>query len=348
MSHDVEICMKEGKWGKMMEEERKDVKSVQEDVQQEAPKEKKRIQVLPWILAIVFMLTTIAGGVLYMIKPTISEAEEEAYNFFAEKDLVTVKNGEKWGYIDNTGKYIINPQFDAAYDFKEGLARVLFDGQYGYIDAEGKYVINPQFDAAYDFVDGLALVRSGEKWGYIDTAGAYVINPQFDDAFAFHNGLAMVKSGEKWGYIDATGTYVINPQFDDAYNFENELAKVVSGDHIGFIDKDGKVVIGYQYIAATNMTDDGYARVVTNDKKYAIIDRNGNTIISGLDGVDGIDTKYCIEDGCDNTVYSDDYCYTHQEDDDDDYVYTYYCNAYGCLDKQVLGGYCLYHYYIYG
>jgi len=37
-----------------------------------------------------------------------------------------VEMGEKWGYIDKTGKMVIEPQFDIdiADDFHEGLARV--------------------------------------------------------------------------------------------------------------------------------------------------------------------------------------------------------------------------------
>ena len=65
----------------------------------------------------------------------------------------------------------------------------------------GKPVITPQFDAAYDFVDGLALVRIGKQFGYIDKTGKYLTQPQFDDAFGFADGLARAQSGEKWGYI---------------------------------------------------------------------------------------------------------------------------------------------------
>jgi hypothetical protein len=40
----------------------------------------------------------------------------------------------KWGYIDHTGKYFVNPQFDDAYAFTDdGLARVRIAGKWGYI-----------------------------------------------------------------------------------------------------------------------------------------------------------------------------------------------------------------------
>lgn len=74
------------------------------------------------------------------------------------------------------------------------LFSVQLDEKWGYIDSTGKFVIRPQFDDAYNFSDnGLALVQMGDKWGYIDKTGSYVIESQFDRAAPFlENGLARV------------------------------------------------------------------------------------------------------------------------------------------------------------
>lgn len=42
--------------------------------------------------------------------------------------LFPAKSGDKWGYIDTTGKFVINPQFDEARLFQEGLAAVEIGG----------------------------------------------------------------------------------------------------------------------------------------------------------------------------------------------------------------------------
>ena len=87
----------------------------------------------------------------------------------------------------------------------------------------GRVVINPQFDAALRFAEGLAAVRIGDentgRWGYIDKQGKMVINAQFDDAWSFAEGLAVTRMGGKWGYIDKQGKVVVNPQFDSAEPF---------------------------------------------------------------------------------------------------------------------------------
>ena len=39
-------------------------------------------------------------------------------------DSIPVKRGSKWGYIDRTGKFFIQPRFDKAEPFSKGVARV--------------------------------------------------------------------------------------------------------------------------------------------------------------------------------------------------------------------------------
>src|SRR5437867_4003296 len=68
--------------------------------------------------------------------------------------LFAILQNDRWGYIDQTGKVIIPPQFlnknDVAYypshfRFSEGLAPMIApNGLWGYIDKTGKFFIKPQ------------------------------------------------------------------------------------------------------------------------------------------------------------------------------------------------------------
>jgi hypothetical protein len=51
--------------------------------------------------------------------------------------------GGKWGFIDKTGVFLIEPKYDYAGKFSEGLAGVEIRGKWGYIDKTGKYVWKP-------------------------------------------------------------------------------------------------------------------------------------------------------------------------------------------------------------
>ena len=48
--------------------------------------------------------------------------------------------------------------FEVARPFSEGLAVIRTGGKYGYIDRTGQVVIEPQFDDAEDFSDGMACI----------------------------------------------------------------------------------------------------------------------------------------------------------------------------------------------
>lgn len=53
------------------------------------------------------------------------------------------------------------------------------NGKLGYMDKSGKMVIEPKFEAGSIFVNGIAPVKVGENVGYIDKKGEYVIKPEF-------------------------------------------------------------------------------------------------------------------------------------------------------------------------
>src|ERR1035437_3884839 len=185
-----------------------------------------------------------------------------------------VVNG-RWGFVDKSGKLVINPQFDRAEVLAERLAAVRL-GRWGYVDVSGKVVINPQFDKADVFSDGLAAVKlggggpdplapfdprpyrpfgGGGRYGYINPEGKYAINPQFEDAGTFAGGLAAVKLGGRWGFIDKTGKIVINPQFDEAAAFSDGLAAVKMGGRFGYTDSSGKLVINPQFERADSFSE---------------------------------------------------------------------------------------------
>ena len=65
--------------------------------------------------------------------------------------------------IDKKGNIVIEelPKVGGEIDhlfFSEGLACIKVNDKYGYIDKTGKFVIEPQFDFAQNFSDGLALI----------------------------------------------------------------------------------------------------------------------------------------------------------------------------------------------
>ena len=198
------------------------------------------------------------------------------------------------------GTFVINPQFDDALSFSEGLAAVRIGdsetGKWGYIDTTGQMVINPRFDGVSGFTDGLAVVLVDDdergKYGFIDTTGEMVITLEFDSVTPFLEGLAAIQIGDKWGFIDTTGQVVIDPQFDNVYGFFEGLTAVQIGDSEtgkwGFIDTTGQMVINPQFERA-GLFVEGLALVAVDGGtreygfrtlKYGLIDTTGQMVIT--------------------------------------------------------------------
>lgn len=80
---------------------------------------------------------------------------------------------------------------------------------FGYVDLNGRERIPLQYEDAYSFQDGLAKVKKNGKWGYIDTSGKTVIDLVYDRAGLFYNGFATVERNGKAAVIDQKGTVLI-------------------------------------------------------------------------------------------------------------------------------------------
>lgn len=217
-----------------------------------------------------------------------NEGSDFSYN------LIPVETEGKWGYIDNEGNYVINPQFTVAQLFSEDLAIVgNEDSLLGYVDKKGNYVIKPEFLWATNFREGLAFTT--KRNGFItciDNKGKiqFILN-EAESASEFSENLALVNVADKFGFIDKNGKYIIKPQFDYAssfkeglavvgkYNKNSDLSSNLSDMIFGFIDKEGRLKINYQFKTAESFSE-GLATVSIEDNKYGIIDKEGKYILT--------------------------------------------------------------------
>jgi hypothetical protein len=184
----------------------------------------------------------------------------------------------RFGYIDKTGKYIIEPRDGLSYGgFHDGLMKIKEGKKWGYIDKTGRVVIPPAFVDANNFSCGLAgVVHESLGAGYINAKGDWVIrlNSAVPDYEGFSEGLAPVwdKKSRLFGYITTNGTFAIAPRFKGARAFHQGRAavRVAMKDETGWpvykwgaIDIDGKLVVPAQYKTVWSF-EEGMAKVVAD------------------------------------------------------------------------------------
>jgi len=218
-----------------------------------------------------------------------------------EAALFPIRADGKWGYIDRQGRVVVEPQYDEAYPFSEGLGRIGIDqetvGKFGFVDATGATAIEPQFSWASDFSEGLALARATVDGasGYIDKTGTWAIEPRFANAAAFSEGLApaQLDGHSLTGCIDQTGAFVIEPRFRDFIFFCEGLAAAETTSvpgvrpKKGYVDKTGEFVIEPRFYKAERFSE-GLAPVALEDSSsedssgvsFGYIDKTGALVFT--------------------------------------------------------------------
>jgi hypothetical protein len=218
---------------------------------------------------------------------------EQPAVFFSPIDGAYINS--KWGFIDKTGRVVIEAKYPWVDDFSEGLAAVkvggthFIGGKYGYIDRTGREVIEPHFENAKPFSEGLAAVQIGDKWGCIDQTGEFRIQPRYDFLSGFRERLAIFAEGGRRGYMDRSGKVVIElKDMAPGSLFGEGLAAVAvsrpigegesAAEVYGYIDRTGQVVIQPQFRKALAFVE-GMAAVKGENGKWGFIDRDGNLVV---------------------------------------------------------------------
>lgn len=261
-------------------------------------------------VAIFALVLTISGIVHALLPASAAQASPQqpasppAQKAADVPQLYPIRIDGKFAYMDRTGKIIVAPQFQRAWDFHDGMAQVDSSTEgHGIMDAAGKAIFPHQFSWIGDFSEGLAqalLSDPSGKAGYIDNTGALVIPATWnfyayptsdlmmprwwrrDRNSDFSEGLAVVRAdNKKLGYIDKTGKIVIPLQFLYARPFSEGLA-AVSNDQFefGYIDAHGKVVIPLMYQNAyPGNFSEGVARVKANGEITFVDHKNNPQVV---------------------------------------------------------------------
>lgn len=211
----------------------------------------------------------------WVIEPKYAEAGSFTDSLAPVRDAKTLK----WGYIDKKGNKVTEFKFEEAGSFKDSKAPVKLGGKWGFADKKGKWVIKNKFSGVGEFEDGLAIaVNEDGKWGFINQKGKWVIKPQYEELKLFSEKYAAAKKDGKWGFINKKGKWVIKNTFASVGSFEDSLAyaQEENGGKLGYINKNGDFVIKAKYLMASQFSN-GIALIKT-DSGFGYIDKKGNRI----------------------------------------------------------------------
>jgi hypothetical protein len=230
-----------------------------------------------------------------------------------------------WGYLDTEGKILVEPSFEEASDFSEGMARVGIDGMFGFVSKDGRIAIEPRFLEARKFDGGLSIVLVEGRWeidkdsdigsrmlvdgtwALIDKNGNFRGKSRFEEIENFVDGFACAKQDNKFGFIDRSGEFVIAPRFDQACSFHDGLARIWIKEGCGIIDRSGEFVLDPIYSSIDDF-EEGTARA-SIDGVDLLVDCHGEIRFRGdKDNEEICDFNYgvaMVRSGSGNSFYID-------------------------------------------
>ncbi|MFA4985244.1 MAG: WG repeat-containing protein [Candidatus Brocadiia bacterium] len=198
-----------------------------------------------------------------------SDAGDEPVVCCDETGMYGFKLGDNW---------ITAPEFTEAEEFRDGMAAVKENGRWGFIDLTGKIVVETDFDRVESFKNGFAAVKINGKWGLVRKNGTYLAEPIYDEEPLFAGGKGVLTLAGKDGVIDGTGKIVVPFTYDGIFfGYEHwqdrDIAFTRIRDKFGFVRADG-AIISPPVFDEMGLFENGYA-CVKKDGAWNVIDRQG-------------------------------------------------------------------------
>lgn len=177
-------------------------------------------------------------------------------------------------YYDNTGKVIINDEFDYAYDFSNGLASVKKNGKMGAINKKGKVIIPFEYEWLGRFAEGLIPARKNingkELSGFINEKNETIVPFIYGGNFSFSEGLGVVRQygeADKWGILK--NPLLSNPKASKGEEEKDKKEEDTKTEKPSETKAPAEVPVKY---SKQNMTLDG--KVLDNLEAYLIDGHN--------------------------------------------------------------------------
>lgn len=235
-------------------------------------------------------------GTIFEEKLNLITEEEKPKNTLFREGLLAVKDGDRWGYIDESGEFIIEPQFYYAYNFmSNGLAIASNGNGFGLIDKNGNYILEPTYGTIEEFDEsgiakvGFYRVNNQNKVQYdvglINEKGECILEAKYTNIGDFNKfGWALVDNFLNYDYVNTKGEFMLGEEMlitGAREYFDSEgWTKVSSYYTSGYYDSNGNQVIPIQYHSLGNFASNGLAFAQKDAfDKYGYIDRKQNYVI---------------------------------------------------------------------
>lgn len=224
--------------------------------------------------------------------PVVTEGAEGNLSGKLYPAYVMEGSEKKWGYIDESGAFVIKPQYENAGDFMgSGMAEISENGTWRLVDLTGKPVRESEYLYSTDFTGQGTVVTDGAGKSYLyDKTGAMIFQTDgtIDKPGCGMSAFSKRVDNEKdlWGYINTEGKVVIEPAYEwaQAFSGDKALVKIKEG-RFGLIDKEGMLLKELDTKMAKELSEDAFVFSRTDSEgrdKYGYMALDGEILLDAV------------------------------------------------------------------
>ncbi|HLF45363.1 MAG TPA: WG repeat-containing protein, partial [Chitinophagaceae bacterium] len=249
-------------------------------------------------MKIIYLFLLIPSIITAQVNPAFIFKSDLNYNRVEYKGdgLFGFESNDKFGYLDKTGKVIIQPEYSYSHnlsfipEFVNGFTVIKKDGKKGLVDKTGKVVIPFEYETIVVKANSKNVVVVSKKtdnktlFGLVSTQNKIIIPVNYDNVIADSN-LVTVSKNSKWGLLDITGKELLPQEYSSLTAYPKEkILKAEKGTQYGFTDLSGKWLFEKtKSVFSLYSCSEGMIQYIVNSK-YGFLDLNGNeAIISKYD-----------------------------------------------------------------
>lgn len=191
-----------------------------------------------------------------IIKPSYDKIIPTKYEFFiVEKD-------KKCGLVNTTGDLIIPVKYETIdKDCRENIVKIYLGGKVGFFNFTTNQFIEPIYDHADAFFNGITKVKKDEKYGFLNKHGIEVVPLIYDNISEFYEDVAKITINKKMGYITRDGFEILPPEYDEISGFHSGFGFARKGTSNVCVDKTGKIIFILNISVGIQISNESYQKL---------------------------------------------------------------------------------------
>lgn len=192
--------------------------------------------------------------------------------------LLPASENGKWGYLNRSGDWVVQPQFDRCHPFDgEPYSWAVLNGRSYLIDTNGTINHDVSFSNLISIHYPVMIYREGYNWGWYNRDLNQQIPAQYGLVkYLIRNKRLLIKDS-LFGVADVDGTVLVDPIYQEIED-KNQYFLLHSGKLVGVANPDGKLVVPVEYELIRRYSD---FYVAVNNKVQSLYNTEGKLLYSG-------------------------------------------------------------------